>query len=119
MPSASRRLRPALWERSTRRNWSRIVKVGFSAEVGFVPRPARYLAMVGSQRKALLTRERCLAKGIDAAQVERLVSPAGLDIGAETPEEIAVSIVAQMVHVRRAAEAAGRKPRGVRAQVAG
>lgn len=84
-----------------------------------VERPARYLALVGSQRKALLTRERCLAKGVDAAHVERLRCPAGLDIGAETPEEIAVSIVAEMVHVRRAAEAQGRRPRGARAKVAG
>ncbi len=84
-----------------------------------IERPARYLAMVGSQRKALLTRERCLAKGIAPAHVDRLVSPAGIDIGAETPEEIAVSIVAQLVHVRRATEAADRRPRGARAKVAG
>lgn len=82
-------------------------------------RPARYLALVGSQRKALLTRERCLNKGLDPAWVERLRCPAGLDIGAETPEEIAVSIVAEMVHVRRAAEAALRRTRGAPAKVAG
>ena len=84
-----------------------------------IHRPARYLALVGSQRKALLTRERCRNKGIDAALVERLRCPAGLDIGAETPEEIAVSIVAEMVHVRRAAEAHERRPRASRAKVAG
>lgn len=84
-----------------------------------IDRPARYLALVGSQRKALLTRERCLNKGIDAALVERLRCPAGLDIGAETPEEIAVSIVAEMVHVRRAAEAKERRPRGVRTRATG
>ena len=38
--------------------------------------------------------------------VAKLHSPAGLDIGAETPEEIAVSIVAQMVEIRRKAESA-------------
>lgn len=64
-------------------------------------RPWRYAALVGSQRKALMTRQRCLAKGIDAARVDALRSPAGLDIGAETPEEIALSIVAEMVQVRR------------------
>lgn len=84
-----------------------------------ITRPARYLAMVGSQRKALLTRERCLNKGKDAAAVERLKSPAGLDIGAETPEEIAVSIVAEMVQVRRLAEARERRPRATAKKVAG
>lgn len=61
----------------------------------------RYAALVGSQRKALLTRQRCVAKGLDEARVDALRSPAGLDIGAETPEEIALSIVAEMVQVRR------------------
>jgi xanthine dehydrogenase accessory factor len=64
-------------------------------------RDARYVAMVGSQRKALLTRQRCEAKGLPPERVALLRSPAGLDIGAETPEEIALSIVAEMVQVRR------------------
>ena len=76
-----------------------------------IDRPARYLALVGSQRKALLTRERCLNKGVDPALVERLRCPAGLDIGAETPEEIALSIVAELVQVRRHADAQERRPR--------
>jgi xanthine dehydrogenase accessory factor len=61
----------------------------------------RYAAMVGSKRKALLTRQRCEAKGIPDERIAQLRSPAGLDIGAETPEEIALSIVAEMVAVRR------------------
>jgi xanthine dehydrogenase accessory factor len=64
-------------------------------------RETRYLAMIGSQRKASMMRERCRAKGIADDDIARVFSPAGLDIGAETPEEIALSIVAQMVHVRR------------------
>lgn len=64
-------------------------------------RPFRYAAMVGSKRKALLTRQRCEAKGIAPERIAALRSPAGLDIGAETPEEIALSIVAEMVAVRR------------------
>jgi xanthine dehydrogenase accessory factor len=75
-------------------------------------RPARYVAMVGSLRKASLTRERCLNKGLPPEDVERLFSPAGVHIGAETPEEIALSIVAQMVQVRRAAEGVDRRTRG-------
>lgn len=79
-----------------------------------LPREWRYLAMIGSQRKARLTRERCRAKGIDEERVARLVSPAGVDIGAETPEEIAISIVAQMIEVRRRAPAAATVVEGVR-----
>jgi len=64
-------------------------------------REFRYLAMIGSERKARLARDRCRAKGLDDEQIARLQSPAGLDIGAQTPAEIALSIVAQMVEVRR------------------
>jgi xanthine dehydrogenase accessory factor len=81
-------------------------------------RPARYLALVGSTRKAMLTRERCLNKGFTQAQIERLRCPAGLDIGAETPAEIALSIVAEMVQVRRSAAAEERRTRGAPAQPA-
>jgi xanthine dehydrogenase accessory factor len=61
----------------------------------------RYLAMVGSQRKATLTRQRLEARDVAPATIRRLHSPAGLDIGAETPAEIALSIVAEMIAVRR------------------
>ena len=70
-----------------------------------LPRAFRYLGLVGSRRKALLTRERCAARGLDEARIALLRCPAGLDIGAESPEEIALSIVAQMVEVRRRGEA--------------
>jgi xanthine dehydrogenase accessory factor len=79
-------------------------------------RPFRYAALVGSQRKALLTRERCAQKGIAADRIASLVCPAGLDIGAETPEEIALSITAQMVEVRRKAEASSRRTKGAAAK---
>lgn len=78
-----------------------------------LPLPSRWCALVGSRRKAMLTRERCLNKGLDVALVERLRCPAGLDIGAETPAEIAVSLVAEMVQVRRMAEAEKRATRGL------
>ena len=67
-------------------------------------RDFRFAALVASERKAAMTRKRCEAKGIDAAQIARLQAPAGLDIGAETPEEIALSIVAAMVRCRRQEE---------------
>lgn len=69
------------------------------------PREFAYAAVVGSRRKAVMMRDRLINRGVDAELVDRLHCPAGLDIHAETPEEIAVSIVAQMVSVRRAASA--------------
>jgi xanthine dehydrogenase accessory factor len=65
---------------------------------------AGYVAFVGSHRKAATLREALTADGVDAARLARVRSPAGLDIGAVTPEEIALSIVAEMVAVRRRAQ---------------
>ena len=67
-----------------------------------IGRPAAYLGMMGSRRKAALLRETMLAAGkATEAQWHAVHAPIGLDIGAETPEEIAVSIVAQLIAVRR------------------
>lgn len=59
--------------------------------------PAGYVALVASRRRAEACRESLLAEGLTPAQVSRLKAPAGLDIGATTPAQIAVSIVAEMV----------------------
>jgi xanthine dehydrogenase accessory factor len=76
-----------------------------------VQTPARYIGMVGSKRKAItvfreLTREGLKADLLKPDLFDRVHSPVGLDIGAVTPEEIAVSIVAEMIAVRRRAERA-------------
>lgn len=63
-------------------------------------RPTQWLGMMGSRRKALKTRERCLHRGFSLAELEHLVSPVGLDLGAQTPHEIAVSVAAEMVALR-------------------
>jgi len=63
--------------------------------------PARHVAFVGSHRKAEALRAALAAKGADPARIAALHSPAGLDIGAVTPEEIALSILAEIVEVRR------------------
>jgi xanthine dehydrogenase accessory factor len=60
-----------------------------------------YVAFVGSHRKAAAVRDALAAGGVDAERLARVRAPAGLDIGAVTPEEIALSIVAEMVEVRR------------------
>jgi xanthine dehydrogenase accessory factor len=63
--------------------------------------PARYFAVVGPRRK-LDSLKRDLARdGVEARDLEKIRAPAGLDIGAITPEEIALSIVAEMIGVRR------------------
>ena len=64
-------------------------------------RPLRYLGMIGSERKAIRFRERLEAAGLTAADVARIQTPMGLAIGAQTPEEIAVSVVAELIRVRR------------------
>ena len=64
---------------------------------------AAYIALVASQSRAQLVFEYLEAAGVSADQVKhgKLRTPAGLDIGAQTPEEIALSIIAEVVAVRR------------------
>ena len=63
--------------------------------------PAVYVGMVASHRRAEACREYLRASGLTGQQIERLKAPAGLDIGAVTPQEIAASILSQLVQVRR------------------
>lgn len=60
-----------------------------------------YVGMIGSKRKVAQIKEHLLQKGVSQEQLDRVHSPIGLDIGAETPEEIAVSIMAEIVKVKR------------------
>lgn len=60
-----------------------------------------YVAFVGSRRKATTLLGRLRLEGLPADKAARLRSPAGLDIGAITPEEIALSIIAEVVELRR------------------
>ncbi len=62
--------------------------------------PTRYIGIMGSKNKARLTREALLAEGYTQQQLARIITPIGLDIGSETPAEIAVSIAAQLIRVR-------------------
>jgi xanthine dehydrogenase accessory factor len=67
-----------------------------------VPRPLRYLGMLGSRRKVALTSKVLREWGITDDAIAKVHAPVGLSIGADTPEEIAVSVVAEMISVRRA-----------------
>jgi xanthine dehydrogenase accessory factor len=62
---------------------------------------ASYHAFVGSRRKMAALREKLVALGVDAAGIDRVKAPAGLDLGAITPEEIAMSIMAEITVERR------------------
>ncbi|MDD4169582.1 MAG: XdhC family protein [Desulfotomaculaceae bacterium] len=66
-----------------------------------INKPAAYIGMIGSKRKtgAILTQLK--AEGIPAELLEEVYSPIGLNIGAETPEEIALSILAEIVNIWR------------------
>ena len=66
---------------------------------------ARYIAMIGSKRKVINVIKELQKEGIARENFERVFAPMGLEIGAISPEEIAVSVVAEMIAVRRNAEA--------------
>jgi xanthine dehydrogenase accessory factor len=69
-----------------------------------------YVGVIASGKRFAQLREALLAKGIAREALDRIAAPAGLDIGARTPEEIAVSIMAQIVERRRNAAQATRAP---------
>jgi xanthine dehydrogenase accessory factor len=66
-----------------------------------LPQPVRYLGMIGSRAKVAKFFVRLRAAGVDQSLFRKVCAPVGLDIGAETPEEIAVAIAAEMIRVRR------------------
>ena len=69
-------------------------------------RPLRYVGMIGSRAKVARVFDALRAEGVAPDWLEEVHAPIGLQIGAVTPEEIAVSIVAELVAVRRGADAA-------------
>jgi xanthine dehydrogenase accessory factor len=70
---------------------------------------ARYIGMIGSKRKVLSTYKALEADGYNPEEFDRVFAPMGVDIGALSPEEIAVSITAELVAVRRKAASASHK----------
>ena len=69
-----------------------------------VQTPARYVGMIGSKRKTIAIFKELQAEGVPAHLFDRVHAPVGLDIGAITPEEIAVSITAELIAKRRKVE---------------
>lgn len=67
--------------------------------------PVAYLGMIGSSRKIKMIRQQLVEDGIGMEKVEKVRMPIGLDIGAQTPAEIAVCIAAEMIKDRRGGSA--------------
>ncbi|PKB73549.1 MAG: hypothetical protein BZY75_01310 [SAR202 cluster bacterium Io17-Chloro-G7] len=63
--------------------------------------PSRYIGLLGSRRKTLMIYQRLVRQGTAPDRLKQVKSPIGLDIGALTPEELAVSIMAEIIMVRR------------------
>ncbi len=63
-------------------------------------KPYAYIGMIGSKRRVKSVKERIINQGFNREEVEKIYSPIGLDISAETPAEIAVSIMAEVIKVK-------------------
>ena len=70
---------------------------------------AAYVALIASAHRSRLVLDYLLAEGVSTEKVERVWAPAGLDLGAAGPEEIALSIMSQIVALRRGGSAAALK----------
>jgi xanthine dehydrogenase accessory factor len=68
-----------------------------------IDKPAAYIGMLGSKRRVLTVFEMLKQEGVREEALQRVCAPIGMAIGAETPQEIAVSILAEVIKVRRLA----------------
>jgi xanthine dehydrogenase accessory factor len=73
--------------------------------------PAAYVGVLGSRRRWQATRRELVARGLPEDALGRVKSPVGLDLGAETPREIALAVMGEIVATRRGAAGHGRQDR--------
>lgn len=66
--------------------------------------PAAYIGVIGSRRRWETTRKQLEEAGVDSEKINRVQSPMGIEINAETPQEIAVSIMAEIIRIRHGNE---------------
>ncbi|MBR3126318.1 MAG: XdhC family protein, partial [Mogibacterium sp.] len=81
--------------------------------LSIVNKPHAYVGMIGSRRKVGLVKQMLADNGITHDVIESVHTPIGLDIGAETPEEIAVAILAEIIEVKNKT----RKSTGIPADI--
>jgi len=74
--------------------------------------PAAYIGLMGSRRKVSLIFKALQEEGVGEEQLARVYAPVGLDLGAETPEEIALSIMAEMIMLRQGGEGRSLSAKG-------
>jgi xanthine dehydrogenase accessory factor len=82
-----------------------------------IEKPARYIGMIGSRRRTTTIREHLRREGVAGEFLRRVHAPIGLDIGALTPEEIALAILAEIVLVRRGGGGRPKSAEGPMARV--
>jgi xanthine dehydrogenase accessory factor len=80
---------------------TRSVDIDVPGLPGMLDSPAAYIGVIGSRRRWETTRKQLLDAGIAMEKLDGVHSPIGLDLGAETPEEIAVSIMAEIIRIRQ------------------
>lgn len=80
---------------------TRGVKVDVPGLPALIDSPAAYLGVIGSKRRWEVTAQQLREEGIPEAKIARVSSPMGLELNAETPEEIAVSMMAEVILRRR------------------
>ncbi len=68
-------------------------------------RKAGYIGMIGSRRRTKAVFADLEAEGVESAWLDKIYAPIGVDIGAETPEEIAISVLAELIKIRRGGKA--------------
>lgn len=73
----------------------------YTAVKKLIEKNPSYIGLLGSPKKAAILTQRLKAEGVSDAQLKTLRTPVGLDIGAEAPEEIGISILAQIIQFKR------------------
>lgn len=90
--------------------WTYVVMTTRSVDVdvpglpGLLDSPAAYIGVIGSRRRWETTRKQLEAAGVASDKIKRVHSPMGLKIHAETPEEISVSILAEIIQIKQGTE---------------
>jgi xanthine dehydrogenase accessory factor len=88
---------------------TRGVAVDAAGLPALVETEAPYIGLIGSKRRWQHTREKLIAAGLTEEEIGRIKTPIGLDIKDETPEEIAVSVMAEIIALRNADQRHTRK----------